>query len=121
MKTKHTPGPWKLSFTSAEQARSEARAQGENTDGGGASGSISANDPNNRYGRTIVFLPHHRDVKEDIEREANALLIAAAPELLEALAEMVHQQTEGPYFHEDEHTPLCPINKARAVIEKATL
>ena len=86
MKTaQHTAGPWKLTYTTAAQARKDALARGETTDGGGASGTISAADPRNRYGQTVCFLPHNREVMKDAECEANARLMAAAPCMLAAL------------------------------------
>lgn len=85
----HTPAPWHLTYTTAAQARKEARARGENTDGGGACGTITAADPANRYGQTVVFLPHNRDIAKDTECEANARLIAAAPDLLAALENLL--------------------------------
>lgn len=57
MKTPHTPGPW-LSFK--------------------AGGVYSEN------GREIIFSAHNTRSGSAEEREANARLIAAAPELLEA-------------------------------------
>jgi hypothetical protein len=119
MKTNHTPGPWTYHYTSAAQARKDAIEEGSNTDGGGASGSISAKDPNSRYGRTIVFLPHHRDPKEDNERAANARLIAAAPELLEACQWMM-MQLEGTSGASASHWEQFPgYHQAHAAISKA--
>ncbi len=85
----HASGPWKYTYASAAQARKE----NPGTDGGGASGSISR--PNGKFlfgselHDTIAFLPHHRDPKEDKEREANARLMAKSPELLTHLRDVL--------------------------------
>lgn len=84
MNTLHTPGPWRFHYTSAARARQQALSDGENTDGGGADGWISAG-PKGLRSKTIAFLPHHRDAREDGEREANDRLISAAPDLLDVL------------------------------------
>lgn len=85
-----TPGAWTYSYTSAAKARKdatkEAKANGTTpTDGGGASGCIYAHTTTSRYPVTVAYLPHHRNETEDAQREANARLLAAAPELLDAL------------------------------------
>lgn len=97
MKTQHTPGPWGYSYTSARKARKDHPG----TDGGGASGRIYSKTPKQRAGYvddypTIAFLPHHRDISEDKEREANARLLASAPALLEALKALVADIWEAP-------------------------
>ena len=60
MSAQHTPGPWKL----------ETEGHGHLVNGAD--------------GRTVVYL-HRSGVRNRAEIEANARLVAAAPELLEAL------------------------------------
>ena len=60
--TKHTPGPWKVFFTYNVQAKAERSVANCNT--------LSSNGPD------------WEQIKD--ENQANAYLIAAAPELLEA-------------------------------------
>jgi hypothetical protein len=88
MSGQHTPGPWLLD-QSAEMS------------------SISASGADGEYiGITYMTLPNH---------EANASLIAAAPDLLEALRDMVT------YGHETHGTQVLLARKAaRAAIAKAT-
>lgn len=54
--------------------------------------------------KTLAFIPANQP-----ETEANARLIAAAPELLESLMELVDGESESPMY-----------KRAMAVIEKAT-
>jgi hypothetical protein len=108
MKTSHTPGNWKYTIHPIK------RHETGTTPG---SGSIHA--PSNKliFGRdprnTIVYLPGFYKDEELAEIEANARLIASAPELLEALQEITN-------LLEDED--LFPIHteKARELISKAT-
>lgn len=82
--SKHTPGLWTYSYTSAAAARAAAN---DGTDGGGGNGLIMARQPG--QDRIIVaFLPHHRDPSEDEEREANACLLATAPKMLELIIKL---------------------------------
>jgi len=55
----------------------------------------------------------------------NAALLAhrwnTHQQLLDALKEMVWDEVEGPFFHEDEHaSPDCALQKARAAIKAAS-
>jgi len=93
MTTQHTPGPWRLSSGDETEIFSGAKPVARAHCGG----------------LTSVKLP---------EAEANARLIAAAPELLAALVEMVvlyadHEQ------YDDEGYETAGINAARAAIARA--
>lgn len=94
MNTKHTPGPWMYAGAGAIKRDYTA---------------IGCTD-----GETIASAWGHSNsgffVSEE-EKEANARLIAAAPELFEALLDMV-----------SDHADLseATLNFARAAIEKAT-
>lgn len=89
----HTPGPWEVV-------------------GGGYPGVLHVKGP--PLPITIVTSALDIDFAGSLEREANARLIAAAPELLEALLGMI-------VSYELEASPLNPaLLKARAVLAKAT-
>lgn len=118
-----TPGPWGYYYTSAAQARRNHPG----TDGGGASGSIydKAGRGNVYDRKTIAHLPHHRDISEDTEREANARAISATTDTLAALADLLriyHGQTTAKDGNElapfivDE---VLAMEKARAALLKA--
>ena len=105
-KTKHTPGPWVV------RTIDQSLATVETQDGRyiiGNAGQLRADDWKTGH----------------IERRANARLIAAAPELLEALQEMVAGDAEaieeaqalGVPFPEE---MLATFKKARAAIARAT-
>lgn len=88
MTSKHTPGPWRQSLTDDTRI----------IDSSGCEVASVAGDYQHDYARM----------------EANARLIAAAPELLEALAGMVDS-------YELEASPINPaLISARAAIAKAT-
>lgn len=87
MKPQHTPGAWHI-FTAA--CSPDQRAIGDETEN-----------------RIIALID-----KSDEQDEANAHLIAAAPELLEALENLVRNFTQEPDPHGD-------LKKAKAVIKKA--
>lgn len=94
---KHTPGPW--SFTvSAESG-----------------GNPSAWNIIAPCGGVVAETGSGTD-------DANARLIAAAPELLEALVEMLIANHGLPANENDEHDPVraCAVVQARAAIAKAT-
>ena len=95
MSAKHTPGPWRFAW------------------GGGHALVFDA-----KGGPTIAGVPFNCD--DDIPLvEANARLIAAAPELLEALqsCEKALQALCHPVCKDD---PDSPLNLASAAIAKAT-
>ncbi len=85
----HTPGPWKAQ-----------RAEGwRNTD-------IFACDKDETY---ICAINEDND-----ERAANARLIAAAPELLEALLKIVNTPTEQ-FYSAMQHRSWCELISSRAI------
>ncbi len=95
METKHTPGPWKL----IEQG--DANMYGMVTAG-------------NRW---IISFQQNGELMSETEL-ANARLMAAAPELLEALQEYVWLQ-EG-WISKVSTMPSERLKKAKAAIKKAT-
>ena len=76
METKHTPGPWKYSFESIDPRWAIVTAK---------SGAIVAN-VNSETGPDVVSAPVMRQMPAD----ANAKLISAAPDLLEACKAALH-------------------------------
>lgn len=101
MTSKHTPGPWTL----ADDGTPFVYKIGERG--------------SNVFSLSVQGGGHPSDVASFDERVANARLIAAAPDLLDALIEIVEDLT-----HED-HEPgdwsqHVVVKKARAAIAKAT-
>lgn len=104
MNTKHTPGPWSID-------QNDLALRGQfldiNTDYAGV------------LVASVVDLDYDRP-----ECEANARLIAAAPELLESLQEILDASDAELKGQGSDHDPECPFcskaDKARAVIAKAT-
>jgi len=94
MTTQHTPGPWRLSSGDETEIFSGAKPVARAHCGG----------------LTSVKLP---------EAEANARLIAAAPELLAALEEMYALYADHAQYDEEGHETAA-INSARAAIARAT-
>lgn len=80
METKHTPGPWKVASTQAKEVH------------------------NVKIG--VVARPSGRTFQE---MEANARLIAAAPEMLEALKACLPLLT---YWYEQRQDHLGPVEKS---------
>jgi hypothetical protein len=94
--TKHTPGPWKLVFSAFGNKMAVVGPEND--------GRITTSD-------RICNLPHRKRG----EGEANGHLIAAAPDLLEALQAMVRSAHESPCGF-----PGIPLHRALAVIARAT-
>lgn len=91
--TNHTPGPWHV---------------------------VKTCDPSALWHLAICGLRSTTDTRTTTiamirDSEANARLIAAAPELLEALEALVVQED----WHGEDVPPESPIGKARAAIAKA--
>lgn len=63
-------------------------------------------------------------IKSLADNPGNAALLVHAfnvlPQVVAALEEMISEQVDGPFFHEDEHSqPECALQKARAAVAKA--
>ena len=99
---KHTPGPWRASLWKERQ---------------GDTPCVMA------HGTPIAIL-HNCMITTDEERKANARLIAAAPELLEALEKITHEEPLGTTKQVPEVTLWRTIDSikqiARTAIAKAT-
>lgn len=103
MNTKHTPGPWRHHLGRGSNPRFHIQNQG-----------------GYQIASTVTLVMHRLAVEENTQREANARLIAAAPELLEALQGMVDSYGQAACECIDPHVPgHCPCCIARAVIAKA--
>jgi len=99
--SKHTPGPWKIGS--------------EQTDGLGRYAQVQSSE---EFGDIVarVCVAHNANHTLNRSGRANARLIAAAPELLEALELILPYLTDGEDAG-DEATALAPI--VRAAIAKA--
>ena len=95
----HTPGPWRV----ARNWRDKLAIVGP------------TNDRVSTASDRICNLPHRKNG----EGEANADLIAAAPELLEALEAVLTVEIPIVTMQEDWHRIKPIVEKARAVIAKA--
>lgn len=94
----HTPGPWSIS-------QSRGLYSGEARNLYTVSGACG----------TICTTPN----PSVADNAANARLIAAAPELLDAMREMLRQFADHEQYDEDGYDTAA-INKARAAIARAT-
>ena len=94
-KAKHTPGPWWADF------------DGENTFDG-----VEIQQVGRLHYVPVANVPV--DYTDREEREANARLIAAAPDLLEALDEAIEWDS-----HDDMGWPALWLEKAETAIAKA--
>lgn len=111
MNTKHTPAPWFVSKSPAQRssvANLNGRIFKSIKDKGGIGGKIVAN----AYGGTGIITQ-----KSIEECEANAKLIAAAPELLEALIDLNWLIEQGATIEEIQESIKA---KALPAIKKAT-
>lgn len=113
MKTKHTPGPWKWQMAGTfDKCQVKAPVEG---------GYITIADVDTSHVRIAarlkgIELPPEYSVAAD---EANARLIAAAPELLEWLEELVMQCSTLSTDAAAQISPLA-LQQCRAAIAKAT-
>ena len=105
MDTKHTPGPWR--------AGSGTGGKGSVVCNQLAAGALSGSDAVEYYGGNLIA--------ESVAQE-NIPLIAAAPELLEALRDLDECYCEAgqQLSREDRHRHRMTLIKARAAIAKAT-
>lgn len=97
MSSKHTPGPWVV--TPHPDTHVDVFGVGEIMD-----------DKEMQYALSHTFCYQNA--------EANARLIAAAPELLEALKDLIGWVPGGVHFHTD--APQKAVERASAAIAKAT-
>ena len=101
MTSKHTPGPWSYI--------------GDDETGGIKFAEVAAGEIGTRAHRSVAWCIGVDERRLDAATKANARLIAAAPDLLEALQEIVSQD-----IAELALDPDWPRRIARAAIAKAT-
>ena len=109
--SKHTPGPWNISWARSGQRLEGARIRAKELD-------LVCYVPSDRIG------PTDEDPGERMsdEQQANARLIAAAPELLEALEGFVRDLERGPWGADGPpitHPALQRYEQAKGAIAKA--
>ncbi|HEY3984610.1 hypothetical protein [Cedecea sp.] len=104
MELKHTPGPWFVS------PKSDVTVEGDLN--------VIQTHGSNVKGYHVAYCTTWTDSKETAEEaEANARIMAAAPELLEALRELVFAST---YGIKNCTAQVKALEKANQVIAKAT-
>ncbi len=103
MTTKHTPGPWYV-FHSAHLAWRDDNGPG----------AFSIGDAQTAYSANILCSRYQWPERAE-EMKANASLIAAAPDLLEALQTLLGDTDDSDYMTRAEKE-----EKARAAIARAT-
>jgi len=106
MKTKHTPGPWYIDYN------------GFYSDNGPTIRSKVWEDIGQPIGETYFYEPDCPD--DHKECEANAQLMAAAPEMIETLINIRqwYEENHQHYFGED--TPIV-FSEALSIIQKTTI
>jgi len=93
---KHTPGPWKLCYDGQLDGADGSRVLGFDWDS-------------------------YKEFNDRSDREkANDRLIAARPELLEALRDLLAEASGGTKSCGHDFTCVCAFDKARAAVRKAT-
>lgn len=108
MTSKHTPGPWRLSASSPNIIKQDYTYLGLDEESGVLIGSACGNDKSGFY-------------PDEDEGRANARLISAAPELLEALEGIAnHYDMDGYGEKAWKDLALEMADLARAAIAKAT-
>lgn len=114
--TKHTPGPWVVAPTPETIAGGDFQARILTT-GGKAGTNV---DPQSEY--IIVGNHVNKNGHGNIMHEANAKLIAAAPDLLEALQDMMKQYRKVYGFADMpwEDYRGSVVTKCESAIKKAT-
>ncbi len=111
--SKHTPGPWTEHVMTDRSVRNiEGRFETADITIGSGETMVAVTEMRRAIGDHSIGYPCAKTVEE---MEANARLIAAAPELLASLSAMLT------YFGMDEDEWSKPVvDKARAAIAKAT-
>jgi len=124
MNTKHTPGEWTANLSGTLSSVKSGITNVALMIGSNTHYDEDARDPTKEswlnYRKRTEPLRH----KEEKETEANAKLIAAAPDMLQALNEIIEynlQQAEDQYGDREKAESWACVRKAREAIKKATL
>lgn len=104
MNTKHTPGPWSQSHRKSGNGYSTTEVYC-------AAGQTIA---------TLAWYPVPTPTGTTTSREANARLIAAAPDLLAALQDLFGAELEKCMAFDGHDDQMEAVERARAAIAKAT-
>ena len=100
MTKQHTPGPWEVRIPFSTAARFPAY--------------IVSSEPNERF--IAAMYGSGGDYDKRLEAAQNARLIAAAPDLLEALQALTHSLDYADLLHDDQRKA---FKHARAAVAKA--
>ena len=114
--TQHTPGPWSLGESYDHSVHGDFEVFGAEF-GHYASGRVAIVE---RRAGNGSFVESCNPQTQRMTAEANAHLIASAPELLESLRELAFFAESVAHLHGMEKDVLPMTDKARAVIAKAT-
>lgn len=108
MTNTHTPGPWKVDDSVKQGANFHSDVW-----------QIIAKDPEKGWPHTVATIEHYNECPaQDTYIEKNAQLIAAAPDMLEALRAVVSLLKE--QYEQGNDLLWCEFDKAEQAIAKAT-